>query len=266
VKYILLQVARSIKRIFYISRKIQWCTIYNSLFALIIKLRKKEFKSNAKRIILISYPRSGCNWIRYVTEFLSKKRTPGHFRLIIGGKAAAFNRVHAWRAADSFKSYEKAILLIRNYKECLIRHHPEEFKKSESVKQFFASGCIQPPIWYILNIKNFDLFKGKKLLIYYEDLIKDPKMELSKIIDFLELKVPHKRQKSFFGNLDYHKNKSMKLYSLNERSDTNGDLNKVIYHSKKLTDEQKEDFDDFLQNNYHALYSRYLRRYRSRKT
>ncbi len=76
--------------------------------------------------LLITYSRSGTNWIRYIVEFLTGRPTPGHRRLH-GGDDFAIDRAHqGYRVAAE---YERIILVIRVYKESLIRHYIDEWRE-----------------------------------------------------------------------------------------------------------------------------------------
>jgi hypothetical protein len=242
-------------------KEVLWQIVYNSLYAFVISLWKREDANSSPKILLVSYPRSGSNWTRYVIEFLTKRPTPGHFRLIIGKRRMVFDRSHIWENQRSSDAYDKLVLLIRNYKECLIRHHDQKFKEAKTIENFFLLEGRQAPIQYLSNIKDFDLFKGEKLLLYYEDLIIKTETEFVKLLKFLDIKVPSKRLKKFFANLDYHRKLSIMLYKLNQESVTGGSPDKTIYHSKTLTEEQKKEFDEFFKNYDYNIFVKYLLRY-----
>ena len=185
-----------IKKILHFS-KILWCVIYNSFFAFVNQLceRAPSVGTKKSKILLISYPKSGSNWVRYSIEFLTKRPTPGHFRLILNKKNPLFERVHGYNTKLVMDDFDKIILLIRNYKECLISHRKQAFEKVKSIEDFFSLNCKQPPAWYMSNIECFDCFNGEKLLIYYEDLLIKPEIEIVKLINFLGIKVPRRYAK-----------------------------------------------------------------------
>ncbi len=214
--------------------------------------------------LLITYSRSGTNWLRYVIELLTGRPTPGHKRLH-GGEDYVIDRAHqGYRVAHE---YERIILVIRNYKESLIRHYIDEWKDSNErrdtldVVGFLESKSgRQPPGWFIKNIKAYDAFGGDKLLLYYEDLMTDPETELRKLIEFLDL--PRDGVDDFFANLEEHKQKSVNLYRENQKSYTEGDASKLSYHSDSLlSDEEKRAFDAYYIERYPELFERYLKRY-----
>ena len=212
--------------------------------------------------LLVAYSRSGTNWIRYIVEFLTKKPTPGYTR-IIKGKNFALDHAHMGFAV--MKNYDEVILIVRDYKECLLRHLTKHWKTSSAVKTFLEQESSKtPPSGYIRNIQEFDKFKGKKLLIYYEDLILNPQREINKLVKFLNL--PKNYLKELLNNLDYHKKQSVTLYMKNQKSITKGSIDKLKYHSKKLlSTKEKIEFDAYYEKNYSILFKKYLQRYKENR-
>jgi hypothetical protein len=89
---------------------------------------------------LVSYPRSGLNLIRYFLETVSGQPTPGQVRNK-SGTNFIIDRTHY--GYERMKQYEKVILLLRNYKECIIREHSIEFIRSyETLDDFLQDDTI----------------------------------------------------------------------------------------------------------------------------
>lgn len=86
--------------------------------------------------LLASYSRSGTNWIRYVVETISGRPTPGQTR-VVDGDDYIMDRSHSAFAVLHFHS--KVILLIRDYRECMIRHHDKEWSADDRVEAFLRS-------------------------------------------------------------------------------------------------------------------------------
>lgn len=220
-----------------------------------------EQKKNKKLAVplLISYPRSGTNWVRYIIEFLSDKPTPGFTRLI-EGEDFIIHRAHdGYRIIDKYK---KVILIIRNYKECIIRHQGiNRIREYEHTSEFLKdSSLVHPPEWYINNIQKFDKFKGKKILVYYEDLVEEPEKSITDIATFLGLK--NKKLATLLDESEVHKKRSIELYNKNQQSFTSGNIDKLQHHSEMLTIEERKQFDDFFELNYRELFKKYLMRYK----
>ena len=74
--------------------------------------------------LLASYPRSGTNWIRYIVESISGLPTPGEHRLL-SGTNYCIDRAHC--AYPIISSYKKVVLVLRDYRECILRHHKESW-------------------------------------------------------------------------------------------------------------------------------------------
>ncbi len=211
------------------------------------------------RPLLISYSRSGTNWVRYIIEYLSQQPTPGYVRSK-SGVNFVIDRAHA--GYKNIHNYNKVMLVIRNYKECLVRHDSIEFVNSfATISDYLESDRrLQQPRWYIENIKAFDDFEGKKMLLYYEDLLTDSVTCAKKIANFLGL--DNERLAGLIDNIDEHKKRSVELYKNDHDSVTCGDVNKLDYHSKHgLSEEARQAFDQYYRENYPRLFTKYLARY-----
>lgn len=67
---------------------------------------------------------------------------------------------------------------------------------------------------YIHNLSLFDKHSNnKKLLIYYEDLIQNPKETIYKLADFID--VSKQKAELFLTNLEFHKARCIEKYNLN---------------------------------------------------
>ncbi|MBE9061256.1 sulfotransferase domain-containing protein [cf. Phormidesmis sp. LEGE 11477] len=214
------------------------------------------------RPLVISYSRSGMNWLRYSAEYLTGHPTPGHQRLLKSGDGEfLFDRAH--KGFMQIDKYEKVLLLVRNYKECLVRHLSEEWKAASTVTDFLeGKSALQPAYWYIKNLQAYDKFRGEKALLYYEDLVTQPASTLSQFLDFMDFSHKSKSLEEFKQDLSFHKQRSISLYTDNQQSVTLGDEEQLRYHSKKaLTPEERNEFDLYYQSRYPKLYKKYLARY-----
>ena len=214
--------------------------------------------------LLITYSRSGTNWLRYVIELLSGRPTPGHERLH-GGEDYVVDRAHqGYLVAEE---YRRIILVVRNYKESLVRHYIDEWKANkDGSRNVDVVGFLddrsgrQPPEWFIENIRAYHEFTGDKLLLYYEDLMTDPEAELRRLIEFLDL--PRDGVGGLFANLDEHRRRSVDLYRQNQASYTEGDADKLSHHADSLlSDDEKRAFDAYYAERHPELFERYLSRF-----
>jgi hypothetical protein len=225
---------------------------------------EKEFK-----FFLMSYPRSGSNWLRYCVEFLTKYPTVGPLH-----KSTKLNQPFGTRCnigVDLKKDYilfrahltnpatrkKPVILLIRNYKECIPRHAllPTNPNRKDVIDAF-----NDDLLKYTSLIKEFDIWGPKKILVYYEDLISNPRVELKRVLDFFE--VPDTHINAFIKDFDSHRKASIKQYSsLVQKSQTQGEKKLLDYHSSEYPIELKHELDTIMKNDLHDLYGKYLGRF-----
>ena len=130
----------------------------------------------AARFLVISFQRSGLNWLRYCTEYFTGVRTPGRKQIIAEG-SVFFDRAHDVQRkpgrsdytglydASGAEIYERVALLLRNPYDCFTSHYLGRagitFKKG--LEQFEA---------YAVNIIKFDALKeARKRVFFFEDFI-----------------------------------------------------------------------------------------------
>jgi hypothetical protein len=208
--------------------------------------------------ILVSYPHSGSNWIRYCIEYFSGLPTPGTKRhpLVSSGEMI-IDRTHfldqrhrrpymrarqdpsEWddyagrkscplRLYSGLKREWRVRDIIKNRQVILLLRGPAESYCRNRVR--FQDGMIG----YLGNIRIFDACQQDKLLVYYEDLVKDFG-EMGRILDFLG--VSHDLS-SF--DLDHHRAKSFDLYSTGRyRAQSREDLYNFSFHSGEMSNDLK---------------------------
>jgi len=151
------------------------------------------------------------------------------------------------------------VLLVRHPVECIVRHHGIEKIQGLGVDAFLNDKTDRmPAFWYIENIKAFDKYQGRKLLIYYEDLMTAPDMAFKKIGEFFDF--DDDKVDGFLKNIDDHKEKSVGLYSQHFGSETKGSKYALQHHGSKLTKEDKAAFQSYF-SGFPEVYSKYLKRY-----
>jgi FkbM family methyltransferase len=235
-----------------------------------------------RKTILLSYPRSGNTWLRYCMEFLTKRLTIGYIspgvsienglgRLVDLGvdwskPPIAYKRHgHTPNEKNSYDmNNDNLILLVRNYKECIVRHHMVGIDGPDRMFYSQTQGYRDGSLDYIGCIQIYEEWGARKLLIYYEDLISDPEPELVKVLDLLGANRTHLSE--LMNNLDSHRKQSVSLYTGNKKTSgqqscTQGDPNKLLFHSKGLTDRQRTEWDQHLVRNYPDITGKYLMRY-----
>ncbi|MFQ5965699.1 MAG: hypothetical protein ACE5KZ_15610 [Candidatus Scalinduaceae bacterium] len=233
-----------------------------------LHLAKKQKRVNVingiglyQRPLLASYSRSGTNWIRYIVEYISGCPTPGQKRLISGNNYY-IDRAH--RAYPVMKFYKKVVLIIRDYRECILRHHKDIWSDYPNVVALLTDAELeQPTSWYIKNIEAFDAFQGEKLLIYYEELLEKPEETIMELSAFLGL--DQKKTKLFLEDIDVHFQYSVNVYTREGHCSETSSTKDVRFHAEtKLTPDQVKEFDEFYFSRYPDLSNKYLLRYNTR--
>lgn len=214
---------------------------------------------------LISYPRSGTNWTAYIIENVCRLPVIA----VIVSKYIIYNEeVHKSDACIIHKShvdnekfaleYDKdrdyLICVVRNYKESVVGHGLAKF----SFERFKEKTQGQGSFDYMSVLKTFDENNNDKILIYYEDLISNPEIEINRIAAYCKQFGGKTDYNDFINNIDEHKRKSLLLYGM-ENSKSKG--KHIYFYSNKLTDEMKKKMDEYLQNKFPALFDKYLKRY-----
>jgi len=205
--------------------------------------------------LLASFSRSGTNWVRYIIEWSTGKPTPGAPRLIRGYDFVC-DRAH--KAYPIMENYGKVLFVLRDYRECLLRHHWKAYETSESIEHFLLRDDLkQPCAWYWKNLQAFDEFKGDKNILYYEDLIAPDHNIIASILTFFGEDA--NRSGPFIRDLAEHKNISIGFYDAKHGSQTKGE--KTARHADRILSEERKSFDRFFETNHPVLFEKYLSRY-----
>lgn len=211
---------------------------------------------------IISYPRSGNTWLRYILEFLSEQPTNGLIGernkydrlqqpLLYPGENYIAHKLHSFDS--EIQLMDSVLLIVRNYKECIIRHNKD--KRGYDYNLFVRHNQGKHDD-YIGMIKYFEQFQGHKMVLYYEDLIDSDKIpsichQLCLFFDIPNNKIDH-----LIRNIDVHKLDALRFYP---KSKTKGRTE--IHHSELLSTPEKVRWDMYLYENFKDLYWKYLRRY-----
>lgn len=213
--------------------------------------------------LLLSYPRSGNTWIRYFVEYVSKMPTRGcggavydkytrksPHNINYNSKAILQKEHFARQCRFHNQKTDNIILLIRNPKETLIRHHGTKVLRNKKLNVIVNK--------FMNNLALYDNWSSNKMIIYYEDVVDNFGVEAEKITNFLKLDMI--RCKKFLLSYDDHKNKCIEIYSKKKsKSITQG--NKKIYYSKFVGVKGLERIDNIIKKTYNNLYKKYLIRY-----
>ena len=201
--------------------------------------------------IILSYPRSGNHLVRFFIELLSEKPTFGckKFKKTdleiyknIFPEKIPFN-ISDFDKKDCYIKYHepplenicinKLIFIVRNPKEVLLRHNDMKIEIS-SYENYFK------------NIDFYNNHKGKKLLLYYEDILTNKINFINILYEFLDLSNIEKKN-YVFSNIE-------KLYDLSSkgifRSWDGINSNSIHYYYKKIPISIKTDFDNYLNEKF----------------
>ena len=223
---------------------------------------------------LLSYPRSGNTWLRYCIEFLTKRPTLEKQAEVIGryncplgfwlDLGTDFERQPIWKMHERFwmersgtfdPQRETLILLVRNYKEAITRQLGRPLQL-HLLQRY--TGRWDDPHLYFDNLALYHRWHPeKRLLLYYEDLITDPRNTLEQLLRFLH--VEPTCLDAFFEHFDLHKRCSLHIYTTQDPSITKG--NKTMYHSYSIDKQERKAIDAYVANTYPIIWDMYLRRY-----
>lgn len=219
------------------------------------------------KIILLSYPRSGNTWVRYIFEFLSKRPTQGYDHKTDAplGKRVDIG-VDLSAPPIAVKSHnelggpdDKLLVVVRDYKEAITRHAKAGgWNTDQKLKEHFiqeTSGKERAGVDYVKILQLYDEYEGDKLLVYYEDLIEKPKDTITKIVKWSCISDEYVHL--LFENFEEHKKNSIKSYSPKSHS---GGSN-LKFHSSQLKPEFISFMTDHIKNKHPNVFDKYLKRY-----
>ena len=193
---------------------------------------------------LVSYPRSGANWLRYCLEATVQLPTLGvdpldpktpldgaieeALNLMLGstlgfeceGSDILLQHSHRWRTAEEGVDI---VMIVRNYKECILRDFRGTASRDDLVKEIARrnsldilchEGGVGAPQdgwgWGDL-LRRYTAYTGRKHIVYYEDLKLDPENTLRGLLEFLnagELSPApidiDKKLNEFMPNIEHH--------------------------------------------------------------
>jgi len=207
----------------------------------------------------VGFPRSGNTFVDTILENIIINYNQDNNELGRHGNSSAFTRF--WKKNLSNESGPIMVFSLRNYKECIISHIDDP-----SYENIICLLNRTQAVDYIRLLDTYDKYKGNKLLIYYESLT--DKKEGEKILNqlhnlFLE-NFPQITRKEILS-FEEIKNISFSVYSEVKKFGPNKSNSEKIYHSKKITKEDRIKIDKFLEKEYPHLFSEYLSHYKEKE-
>lgn len=242
-----------------------------------------------ENVFLLSFPRSGSTWLRYGIEAITKRPTgetpflfpprikkPGKPGILYSEKnrvilnsplSNIFSeldvnfslppviKIHNINQRSPKGENDFLIVVIRDYKECLLSHALRGSSISiEAIKKELTSSG-----WYLQVLETFDKWpQDRKLLLYYEDLVLEPEMTFQKLARFFQ--TDQKNVSAFITDLEAHCSNAMYIQqTYGDRSLSGG--KSTNFHKKALPVEAQKSLDELCMENAPELTKKYLLRY-----
>ena len=130
--------------------------------------------------------------------------------------------------------------MVRNYKECILRHNQDTgLKRRQPPVGTDSSGEWGAGVDYVAVLRLYEAWPSRKALIYYEDLLVNPRVALAQCLDFLGLP-EDSNVDELVNHLAEHKQRSLNIYGSGQ---SRGQLR---FHSERLTKEERVQWDEYL--------------------
>ena len=223
-----------------------------------IKKLKAISQIDPSKVILVSHPRSGLNWLRYCIEHFSGQRTPGPVRIFEKGDPIVY-RTHDVRKTDGpndcdcafYKESQLPKFIRQGLSLVGYRFHPI-FSRMVLVIRDYKANAVRSE-WtlsrYMVNVQAYDQFQGEKCVLYYEDMQADVRA-VGPVLDLMG--VDHNID-SF--DVEFHRQQSLKLYDQRDIGRSKSTPN--------LEEGQQREIETYLRRKLGPAFDRYLARYAS---
>jgi len=164
-------------------------------------------------------------------------------------------KVHSQQRMEESGGFDKnqdyLILLVRNYKECLIR----DLRRMKTVWEALSA----PHFLYLENLKLYDIWNvDRKILIYYEDFLLHPRETLERLLLFLNESLDP--LDPFFDQFEMHRHNSLTFYQAYIGPSLSQGEN-LHFHSNSLSPKIRIAMDQQVQSKEPELFYTYLTRY-----
>lgn len=213
-------------------------------------------------LILLSFPRSGSTWLRYILEYAGYKFT----RPYSGFDAPRYRAQACLEKGVALKSHglrdrdkaHKNVVIVRNPVEVVIRYDVtksgfQRFKELTSDTKHYRPGHTD----YIRILNNYEEMSDKHF-IYYEDLVQKPEDVIYDLLTYVGC--DSKERGRFLYDLKKHTRASIDGYSdADKKSFTKG--KDIKFHRKEIGEEEYNKWMNHLKEKYPTLYNKYLLRY-----
>ena len=221
-----------------------------------------------RKTVLLSHPWSGSIWTAYSLGILTNRLCLQHgvnYNLDYDKNKVFIHKTHnlsgdiySKKQPDYYSSErDYLILIVRNYKEILFR----QAKSFESLLFHMENSKKKPWFqWYLQPLKDFDHWdSSRKILIYYEDLLQNPKKIFKELLSFLNEGDTFLDE--FLLHINEHKNACLNIRKNHGWEKIYSQGNDIFFHSKKFTKQQREKIDQLMELLFPYYFKKYLLRY-----
>lgn len=210
---------------------------------------------------LVTAPRSGTHFMLYSLEYLTKRpwNVGGQktiwkwFDLGSDPQKEPLTHTHNFsRLRAKQEEGDRMLLIVRNYREAITRHYQNYEKTLKSIE----SNCD-----YFANLYTYEKWpEDSRLLIYYEDLMKDPEYYLRKILLFFNEETKYLAR--YMEDYDYHRDRLIRYYRRMGGAQSQG--KDMHFHTNKMTPEQIMKLDEAVREHHPELFEKHLSQYEYR--
>ena len=176
-------------------------------------------------IFLVSYPRSGNTWLRFILAYLLYEEADINFTNIHKycpemGKLQDFtvtkNTVRIIKSHEHFNpSFPKVIYVVRDGRDVYVSYYHYLYNESPekiSFKDFLDDDAMPYGRWSDHIVSWLDNYIGKPLLVIkYEDLFLNPISTIRKVLEFTHLEAEDKSIKIALEKASFNKMKESEL-------------------------------------------------------
>lgn len=209
--------------------------------------------------ILLSFPKSASDWLRYIAEFIFRQVTYDENHCGTSKLNFMLNRIgvgvqYAIDESAILAKYHDAriipnedcriVLSLRSCDEVVFSFAYATEKPDMSLEEFVQLYALRMDdlfAWWIRNVVFYEHHEGEKMIVHYDKLVSQPTEEIQRFCNFLGLSpISALRMSEFLDSLDEHKNSCIK-YKMHQKSRLwNTTFGKgQIYSRSFLTDEQR---------------------------
>lgn len=179
--------------------------------------------------LILSYPRSGSTFVRYIIEHFTQRPTrgPPTSTNLIDTPVLAANKNNtkktiAFKIHGQDALHQKLIqgfltrkiplmFLMRNPIEMLTRH--TDIAHTRAIINYPQEPIPDNIAYFFENMKTYESYEEKKQIFYYEDLVENPKDVIEQLCKFLNVDSNGIEQQKFMDNFEEHFEKSRDVYN-----------------------------------------------------